>query len=113
VPEALVQWMLGGTEPRDVILQAGAFGEHEFTTVRQKDGWKEIAGRWFTVHLRPGAFLLRLLATPAPASYDRGVDGKARTGARTLRPHHGSNLSRDSDGGVAVLLSSLLGTFPG
>ena len=27
---------LNPTEPRDVILQAGAFGEHQFTTVEHK-----------------------------------------------------------------------------
>lgn len=43
------------TESRDVIVQAGAFGEHRFTSVRQRQQLTEVSGKTFQVHLRPGA----------------------------------------------------------
>ncbi len=50
---------LSPTEPRDVILQAGAFGEHTFTTVRQvihyPHQFHTIGGKWFQVRLGPAA----------------------------------------------------------
>jgi len=41
--------------PRDVIVQAGAFGEHQFTSVRQQDGLKAIDRKLFLVRLGPGS----------------------------------------------------------
>ena len=44
------------TEPRDVLLQAGAFGEHQFTTVRQGARQSHAIDRKsFHVRLGPGA----------------------------------------------------------
>jgi hypothetical protein len=43
------------SEPRKVILQAGAFGEHQFTTVRYKDQTAEVNRKFFQVRLGPGA----------------------------------------------------------
>lgn len=40
---------------RDVILQAGAFGEHEFTEVRQDFETVPVMGKHVRVRLRPGA----------------------------------------------------------
>ena len=46
---------------RDVILQAGAFGEHEFTEVTWQEGeskqGKTIGGRYFTVRLPPSTMI--------------------------------------------------------
>jgi hypothetical protein len=46
---------LNCTEPRDVILQAGAFGEHRFTTVRRDEASTAINGKFFQVRLLPAA----------------------------------------------------------
>ncbi len=46
---------LHATETRDVILQAGAFGEHQFTTVRWADRQAQVGNRFFQARLRPGA----------------------------------------------------------
>jgi hypothetical protein len=43
------------TEPREVILQAGAFGEHRFELVRQKEQSTTVDGKRLRVHLCPGA----------------------------------------------------------
>ena len=47
------------SEGRNVIIQGGAFGEHQITTVRQivhyPHQFDTINGRWFQVHLVPGA----------------------------------------------------------
>ena len=42
-------------EPRDVILKAGAFGEHEFIEVRHQGSTVAVGERFFQVHLAPGA----------------------------------------------------------
>ena len=43
------------TEPREVILQAGAFGEHRFTTVCQKGVTTQVDRAVLRVLLQPGA----------------------------------------------------------
>lgn len=43
------------TEAREVILQAGAFGEHRFTTIRQQHDSRDVNGKIVHVRLRPGA----------------------------------------------------------
>ena len=46
---------LDPNHPRDVIVQAGAFGEHKFTSVRRRDSVETIDGNSFLVHLKPGS----------------------------------------------------------
>ena len=46
---------LDPSRPRDVILQAGAFGEHSFGAVRHGQEKAVVDGKLFQVHLRPGA----------------------------------------------------------
>ncbi|MFH1922390.1 MAG: hypothetical protein ABIP48_21215 [Planctomycetota bacterium] len=41
--------------PRDVLVRAGAFGEHQFTTVRHQGDVKSIDREFFLVRLQPGA----------------------------------------------------------
>jgi len=41
-------------EPRTVILEAGMFGEHQFTEVSQEGNRVPVNGRFFQVRLRPG-----------------------------------------------------------
>jgi hypothetical protein len=43
------------TEAREVILQAGAFGEHRFTAIRQQHDSTDVNGKLVHVRLRPGA----------------------------------------------------------
>jgi hypothetical protein len=47
------------SESRDLIIQGGAFGEHQISSVRQivqyPHQFDTINGRWFRVHLVPGA----------------------------------------------------------
>jgi len=43
------------TEAREVILQAGMFGEHQFTTVRHDGGMAQVNARTLTVRLRPAS----------------------------------------------------------
>jgi hypothetical protein len=43
------------SQSREVILKAGAFGEHEFTDVRQGDETTRVERAFFHVRLRPGA----------------------------------------------------------
>jgi len=43
------------TETREVIVQAGAFAEHRFTSIRQQHGTTDMDSRRFQVRLRPGA----------------------------------------------------------
>ncbi|MHC4176111.1 MAG: hypothetical protein ACYSWU_01310 [Planctomycetota bacterium] len=43
------------SRPREVILQAGAFGEHEFTQVRHMNETTPVDGSFFQVRLLPGA----------------------------------------------------------
>jgi hypothetical protein len=43
------------SQSRDVILKAGAFGEHQFTEVRQNDETIRVDREFFRVRLRPGA----------------------------------------------------------
>jgi hypothetical protein len=43
-------------ERREVVLQAGAYGEHNFTTVKQGDGSAaDVNQKYFSVRLEPGA----------------------------------------------------------
>ena len=42
-------------EARDVQVQAGGYGEHEFTGVRHNGKSQELAAPYVTVHLEPGA----------------------------------------------------------
>ena len=46
---------LDPSRPRDVILQAGAFGEHSFSAVRHKQETVAVSGKLLKVHLGPGA----------------------------------------------------------
>jgi hypothetical protein len=50
---------LSSTEPRDVIIQAGAFGEHQFTQIRQvihyPHQFQTINRNFFQARLEPGA----------------------------------------------------------
>lgn len=46
---------LHATEPREVIVQAGAFGEHGFTEVRLDRRSAAVDGQWFRLVLAPGA----------------------------------------------------------
>lgn len=43
------------TSARETILQAGAFGEHQFLTVDDGKGKRDVNARHLTVQLRPGA----------------------------------------------------------
>jgi len=43
------------TEDRELILQAGAFGEHEFTSVKNRGRARPLATKWLHVVLKPGA----------------------------------------------------------
>jgi hypothetical protein len=43
------------TEGRELILQAGAFGEHEFTSVKDGGRARPLATKWLHVILKPGA----------------------------------------------------------
>jgi hypothetical protein len=43
------------TEPREVVLQAGAFGEHQFTEVNTAQNSRAVNSKFLTVHLKPGA----------------------------------------------------------
>ena len=56
---SLVLVNLDPSEPRDVILQAGAFGEHTFTRVRQvihePHQFHSVGGKHLRVHLGPAA----------------------------------------------------------
>ncbi|MEZ6050808.1 MAG: hypothetical protein R3C02_05360 [Planctomycetaceae bacterium] len=60
-PSGVRLWLvnLHASEPREVILQAGMFGEHNFTRVRQIDHYPyqfdTINGKAFRVSLVPGA----------------------------------------------------------
>ena len=59
---------------RELVMQAGVFGEHDFTSAEASDGNKTIAtGRWLRVVLKPGAGVRLRLGmrrfTTAP-SYD-------------------------------------------
>lgn len=60
-PNRVSVWLVNvhPTEPRRVILQAGAFGEHRFREVSTantpSEGTEPANGRWFEVRLRPGA----------------------------------------------------------
>jgi len=46
---------LEASRARSVIIQAGAFGEHQFTSVRHNNQTIPICRKFFQVHLRPGA----------------------------------------------------------
>lgn len=46
---------LDPSQPRSVIVQAGAFGEHEFTSVRYKNETVPICRKFFQVRLQAGA----------------------------------------------------------
>ena len=52
---------LNATETRDVIVQAGSMGEHNFTTARAKEGngenTVEIDGTYLQVHLPPNTHI--------------------------------------------------------
>jgi len=43
------------TEDRELILQAGAFGEHQFTSVNAGRGLQPVNAKWLHVILKPGA----------------------------------------------------------
>ncbi len=45
----------GLVDPREVLVQAGAFGEHSFTTAKQGERSTTIHGRHLLVRLKPGA----------------------------------------------------------
>jgi hypothetical protein len=47
---------LHATEPREVLVQAGAFGEHRFATVRHQGQSADVHRKCFRVHLCPGAW---------------------------------------------------------
>ena len=47
---------LHASEARDVILQAGAFGEHEFTEVQHDQQTTSVGQKLLQLHLLPGAF---------------------------------------------------------
>ena len=47
-----------GREPRRVLVQAGAFGEHEFTQVEAGGESREVGGRHLAVELGPEAGIL-------------------------------------------------------
>jgi hypothetical protein len=53
---------LGGAHPR-LIVQAGAFGEHLFTTARHEDGEVSVNSRFLGVDLAPGASIRLELGT--------------------------------------------------
>ena len=42
-------------KPRTVVVQAGAYGENRFLTVKAGSGIVDVNARWFTVRLAPGA----------------------------------------------------------
>jgi hypothetical protein len=72
------------TEPREVILKAGAFREHEFTEVRHLGKTVSVDGTLCRVHLRPGAVgrleigMKRFVNGPSyafPRQGKRGVPG--------------------------------------
>jgi hypothetical protein len=42
------------TESRDMVVQAGAFGEHQFAQVRCVNRSVTVDGKWFQINLRPG-----------------------------------------------------------
>jgi hypothetical protein len=42
-------------EPREVIVQAGAYAEHQFTTLTQGGKSIPVNGRFITVRLEPGS----------------------------------------------------------
>ena len=52
---------LNASEAREVIVQAGAMGEHNFTTARVKDGHSEntvtVNGTYLQVHLPPNTYI--------------------------------------------------------
>jgi hypothetical protein len=50
-----VRSSLHPSESRDVIVQAGALGEHQFTEARQGETLTPIYRKFFQVRLRPGA----------------------------------------------------------
>jgi hypothetical protein len=72
------------TEAREVIVQAGAFGEHRFTSLRQQGDASTVDGNRFHVRLRPGAQgrldigMVRYVQQP---SYARPWDGKPAAGS--------------------------------
>ena len=43
------------SESREVLVQTGAYGEHQCQSVERDDRRVEVSGSWFTVHLAPGA----------------------------------------------------------
>ena len=44
---------LNRNEARNLIVQAGAFGEHQFTTIQQGDTTTNVNGQYFEVRLPP------------------------------------------------------------
>ena len=58
---------------REVIVQAGVFGEHDFTSVEADGTRTPLAGRWLRVNLAPGATIrldLGMRRFANPPSYD-------------------------------------------
>jgi hypothetical protein len=54
---------LSGEHTRRMIVQAGAFGEHQFTTARHEDGELAVNSRYLGVDLAPGASIRLDLGT--------------------------------------------------
>ena len=56
-PESVVLTLanLSNTEARDVVVQAGAFGEHQFTRVQQRERSRRVSGKHLRFRLSPGA----------------------------------------------------------
>jgi hypothetical protein len=86
---------LNATEPRVVIVQAGAFGEHRFTRVRQDDEAVEVNGRFFQVRLQPAARgrleigMIRYAQRPTYVSDPVEFERKQNHGAAGPRPGSG------------------------
>lgn len=81
---------LHAAESRVVIVQAGAFGEHRFTTVRQKDQSTDVNRKCFQVRLGPGAWgrldvgMKRFVERPSYAAPWQGEQAPARIAKETL-----------------------------
>jgi len=72
----LTLYNLHPLQTRRVIVQAGAFGEHQFTCVKQTDneqlGTLQVDGRWFEIELAPGSsasFVVGMRRWVNPPSY--------------------------------------------
>ena len=71
------------TEAREVIVQAGAFGEHRFTSIRRQGDASTVDGKLFHVRLRPGAqgrLDIGMVRYAQQPSYARPWDDKPAAG---------------------------------